>query len=225
MSYIMATGSANGSTIVWDLKQKKPWCELKDPCRGIVSAVAWNPTEGLNLITASGDDQRPSLKLWDLRTSTSTCATEFHGHTAGILSVSWCPNDPGLILSCGKDNKTFMWDLYAGKPIFEFPSNTAAAPSGSGQFFSGAAGGQRRFHVEWAKQISAVASTSTFDGKVQVWGLAGAGGKETTRAPSWCRRPANGSFGFGGKFVTISNPKGPQPGPKLVHMHRLVTEP
>ncbi len=35
--------SANGSTIIWDLRQKKPWCELRDAQRGSVTDIAWNP--------------------------------------------------------------------------------------------------------------------------------------------------------------------------------------
>lgn len=210
--------------MVWDLKQKKPWCELKDPYKGNVSALAWNPEEGLSLITASGDDQRPVIRMWDLRSSTSTPLVELQGHDAGILSLSWCPNDPGLLMSCGKDNKTMLWDLYAGKSIYEFPSNSSAEVEGNGQFFGGAKNGQRRFDVQWAKKIPTVASASTFDGKVQVWGLAGAG-TNSTRAPKWSKRPITASFGFGGKLVTVANHKKNQQGMNKVYVHQLVTEP
>ena len=98
VSFIVAAGSQIGTTTIWDLKQKKPWCELKDPQRGAVSAIAWDPNEGSQIITASGDDLRPVLRLWDLRGSTSTPLGEIHDHTAGILSVSWCPNDTGSTL-------------------------------------------------------------------------------------------------------------------------------
>lgn len=47
----MATAAQNGSCIVWDLKQKKPWCELKDPNRAPVTDVAWNPEQGQHLVT------------------------------------------------------------------------------------------------------------------------------------------------------------------------------
>jgi WD40 repeat protein len=67
--------------------------------------------QGLHLVTASGDDKNPVLKLWDLRSSTSLPLATLQGHTEGILSVSWCPNDASLLMSCGKDNKTLMWDL------------------------------------------------------------------------------------------------------------------
>ncbi|OQR82602.1 hypothetical protein ACHHYP_15715 [Achlya hypogyna] len=228
VSYILAAGSQSGSVTIWDLKQKKPWCELKDPQRGAVSCIAWNPNEGMHIITASSDDQRPVLRLWDLRSSTSTPLAELHGHTAGILSISWCPNDPGLVLSTAKDNRTLLWDLFSGQPIFEFPSNTPAAPMGGpGQFFAGAAGGQRRFNVQWSPKIPAVASACTFDGKVQVWGLAGSGGS-TSRAPKWLQRPASATFGFGGKLTVVSKPQPyPQGGKdyRPVHVHKIVTDP
>lgn len=34
----------------------------------------------------------------------------FTGHDKGILSVSWCKQDPELLLSCGKDNRTILWN-------------------------------------------------------------------------------------------------------------------
>ena len=71
VSHILATASQNGSCIVWDLRQKKPWCELRDAARDPVSDVVWNPTEGLHLATASGSDANPVVRLWDLRSSTT----------------------------------------------------------------------------------------------------------------------------------------------------------
>lgn len=47
----MATAAQNGSCIVWDLKQKKPWCELRDSARAPVTDVAWNPEQGQHLVT------------------------------------------------------------------------------------------------------------------------------------------------------------------------------
>ncbi|KAF4318833.1 hypothetical protein JM18_006412 [Phytophthora kernoviae] len=228
VNYILATGSQNGSVVVWDLKQKKPWCELRDPARGAATALAWNPNEGLQIATASGDDQHPSVKLWDLRNSTSTPLAEFHDHTAGILSMSWCPNDPGLILSCGKDNRTLLWDLFSRKTVTEFPSDAPNAPAmGSDQFFGGGLAGQRRWNVQWSAQIPAVASTCTLDGKLQIWGLSG-GGNPACRPPKWMRRPAGASFGFGGKLVAIANPQEPAGANadirRLIHVQRVVSD-
>ena len=54
------------------------------------------------------------------------------------------------------------------------------------------------------------------------------GGNPEVRAPKWSRRPVGASFGFGGKLVTIGNPKepfGPNTDPRqLIHVHRVVTE-
>ena len=59
-------------------------CELRDPSGGCVSDVAWNPDQGLHLVTASGEDKNPVLKLWDLRSSTSLPLATLQGHTEGI---------------------------------------------------------------------------------------------------------------------------------------------
>jgi len=64
-----------------------------------VTDIAWNPTEGLHIITASGNDRNPVLKLWDLRSSTSIPLATLQGHNQGILSIGWCPHDEGLMLS------------------------------------------------------------------------------------------------------------------------------
>ncbi|CAN0577712.1 unnamed protein product, partial [Ectocarpus sp. 12 AP-2014] len=91
----MATAAQNGSCIVWDLKQKKPWCELRDPNRAPITDVAWNPDQGQHLVTASGDDNNPVLKLWDLRSSTTLPLATLSGHSEGVLSVAWCPYGEG----------------------------------------------------------------------------------------------------------------------------------
>lgn len=123
MVHILASAAQNGSTIIWDLRQKKAWYELRDPAGGCVSDVAWNPNQGLHLVTSSGDDKNPVIKIWDLRSSTSLPLATLQGHTEGILSVSWCPSDPALLLSCGKDNKTMMWDLNSLQPVYDLPSD------------------------------------------------------------------------------------------------------
>ena len=87
VAHILATGATNGVCMIWDLKQKRPWCSLSDPHRAPVSAIAWNPNEAQHIITASEDDQKPVIKLWDLRSSTSTPLAELNGHTAGNFYI------------------------------------------------------------------------------------------------------------------------------------------
>jgi hypothetical protein len=45
VAHILASAAQNGSTFIWDLRQKKAWCELRDPAGGMVSDVAWNPEQ------------------------------------------------------------------------------------------------------------------------------------------------------------------------------------
>eukprot|EP00499_Haloplacidia_sp_CaronLabIsolate_P010294 CAMPEP_0196769462 /NCGR_PEP_ID=MMETSP1104-20130614/558_1 /TAXON_ID=33652 /ORGANISM="Cafeteria sp., Strain Caron Lab Isolate" /LENGTH=1304 /DNA_ID=CAMNT_0042139557 /DNA_START=51 /DNA_END=3965 /DNA_ORIENTATION=+ len=129
VSHILASGSQGGKVIVWDLRNKKPWSEIVDPLRASISAMAWNPDEGLHLLTASDDDRCPVLRLWDLRSSTTTPLLELSGHEKGVLSLSWCKQDPSLLATCGKDNRTLLWDLFTGKVTHEIK---APAPKGGG---------------------------------------------------------------------------------------------
>jgi protein transport protein SEC31 len=170
--HILATCSANGSTIVWDLRQKKPWCELRDPARGLVSDIAWNPEKGLEMLTASGDDNNPWIRLWDLRTSTSVPLAVLKDHTQGVLSVSWCPHDPAFLLSAGKDNRTILWDLRDCKYAYELPSSDVAeADTAYGGF--GAASQQRRFQVTWSPVVKGVIGACSFNRTLEFYSLAG----------------------------------------------------
>ena len=105
-----------------------------------ISDIVWNPTEGLQLITAMGDDTNPVINMWDLRSSTTVPLAQLQGHQQGILSMSWCPTDTSLLLSCGKDNHTFLWDLYERRPVYEFVNETTAAPAGGFGGFGMSAG-------------------------------------------------------------------------------------
>jgi len=180
-----------------------------------VSDVAWNPDQGLHVVTASGEDKNPVLKLWDLRSSTSLPLATLQGHSEGILSVSWCPADTSLLLSCGKDNRTILWDLFHLQPVYELASTSQGVSGGGGlsamggsdsdqSVFGGFASsaGQRRHHVAWSPCVPAVVSACSFDRKVQFFSLSGARSK-IGRAPKWLRRPIGAAFGFGGKLVSF----------------------
>ena len=232
VSHILATASQNGSTIVWDLRQKKPWCELRDASfRSPVSAVAWNPAEGLHLATASGDDANPVIKLWDLRSSTTMPLGTLKGHTQGILSLSWCPDDTALLASCGRDNRTLLWDVFTTQCVHELEGGAdpqaAAQPAGFGAAapafgdatsafgggppggggFGGAAAG-RRYQCSWCPTRPAVLGTCSFDRTVQVHAM---GGAATTsgKAPKWLKRSCGAAFGFGGKIAMFGAKKAP----------------
>jgi len=98
VAHIVAAAGSDGLVTVWDLKSQRPWCALRADGSAI-SAMAWNPTEGLHLVTASVDDRNPILKLWDLRASTTTPLATMQGHSEGVLALAWCPHDDTLLLS------------------------------------------------------------------------------------------------------------------------------
>jgi protein transport protein SEC31 len=98
--HILASAAADGTVTVWDINNRKAWCELRAEISGQpISAVAWNPKAGLQLLTASADDRNPVIKVWDLRTSTSMPLATLSGHLQGILSMGWCPHDEHLLIS------------------------------------------------------------------------------------------------------------------------------
>ena len=97
----------------------------------------------MSVITASEDDASPIIMVWDLRNSlapervSSLPLLSFpprraraddllldfpqilSGHDKGVLSVSWCKQDPDLLLSCGKDNRTILWNPQSSEILGE----------------------------------------------------------------------------------------------------------
>lgn len=47
--------------------------------------------------------------IWSLRNALAPEAI-LSGHDKGVLSLSWCRQDPSLLLSSGKDNRTILWN-------------------------------------------------------------------------------------------------------------------
>ena len=210
VSHILASSSANGTVVVWDLRQKKPWCELRVESNCPVSDLAWNPTEGLHMMTAS--DGTGALKLWDLRASTSMPLTTLEGgHSGGVLSMDWCPHDDKLLATCGNDNRTLLWDLYSLSAIAEIPSDDAANGAASGgqhsnDFYGGGLGSskQKRYDVSWSPIRRGVVSTCSFDRKIQAHSVIGLATK-CGRPPKWMSPSSGVSCGFGGTVVSINN--------------------
>eukprot|EP00578_Thalassiosira_sp_NH16_P006546 CAMPEP_0181106352 /NCGR_PEP_ID=MMETSP1071-20121207/16486_1 /TAXON_ID=35127 /ORGANISM="Thalassiosira sp., Strain NH16" /LENGTH=1086 /DNA_ID=CAMNT_0023189753 /DNA_START=165 /DNA_END=3425 /DNA_ORIENTATION=+ len=228
VSHILASSSANGTVSVWDLRQKKPWCELRVESNCPVSDMAWNPTQGLHMITAS--EGGGGLKLWDLRSSTSMPLTTLEGgHAGGVLSMDWCPHDDTLLVSCGNDNRTLLWDLYSLQPIAEIPnedSNSGAAANQNQQpsdFYGGGLGSsqQKRYDVSWSPIRRGVVSTCSFDRKVQAHSVIGLATK-CGRPPKWMSPSSGVSCGFGGTVISINNSNSSQ---RYVTIDNIVEQP
>ena len=221
VQHIIATATAHGTVIVWDLKKQRPIISFKDPNGARrVSAVAWNPEVATQLVVASDDDACPSLALWDLRNSVSPLM-ELRGHTRGILGISWCTQDPTLLITTAKDYRTIVWDMAAGQPYSEAPTGTNWS-----------------FDVQWSPDHGAgLYASATFEGQVTLSTLAlcavvnqygtdvGKG-----KAPSWLKRPSSVALGFGGRVACLSNTKRQMPSGELVEagsviIKQVVTEP
>ena len=124
------------------------------------------------------------------------------GHSKGVLAMAWSQADPGLLLTCGKDNRTLCWDTAVPRCSRSYPSSNW------------------NFDVQWSATTPGVLSTSSFDGRVGLYNLQRAGGIDAgpgvvdqygvqqpgpkqpmKKAPAWMRSPCGATFGFGGQLV------------------------
>lgn len=210
---ILVTGSSGGFVTVWDLKTKKESLTLNNFGRKAVSAVAWDPEKPTRLITAVPLEQEPVILVWDLRNSNAP-EKFLRGHDNGVLSLSWCPQDNDLLLSCGKDNRTILWNPQTGQPYGDYPVVT-----------------NWTFQTRWCPQNPSIFATASFDGRLSIQTLQNAnpsaaqqeqsqaGNDEDffskaqtqpqsssftlTKAPKWLERPSSVSFGFGGRVISV----------------------
>lgn len=160
------------------------------------------------------------------------------GHTKGVLSVSWCPKDSDLLVSCGKDNRTLVWNAVTGEVVGDLHTSSNWS-----------------FDVQWCTGNPDLIGVASFDGKVTVHSLmasAGPGSSQEdeplspvqhqpshnddpfdpftnlianqprlpepqesvfvlTRPPKWLRRPGAACWGFGGKLVNFNSQKPASP--------------
>lgn len=213
-AHILATGSSGGFVTVWDVKQKRDILTLNNQGRKAVSAVAWDPQESTKLATATPSDQEPLIFLWSLRNSSAPERT-LKGHELGVLGLSWCIQDPDLLLSCGKDNRTICWNPKTGERYGDF-----------------AAGSNWAFQTAWNPHNPSLIASASFDGKILITSTQSTNSKSDEqgaanqnldgedffakaqsqplgisftlpKAPKWAGRPASVSFGFGGKLIRV----------------------
>ncbi|KKY22167.1 putative protein transporter sec31 [Phaeomoniella chlamydospora] len=215
VSHIMVTGSAGGFVTVWDMKTRKESLTLNNYGRKPVSAVAWDPDKPTKLVTAIPLEQEPLILVWDLRNSNAPERT-LRGHDSGVLSLSWCAQDPDLLLSCGKDNRTIAWNPQTGVPYGDYPVVT-----------------NWTFQTRFNPHNPNLFATASFDGKIAIQTLQNtnadapktiqepaqaldgedffskatnqpqAAGFSLPKAPKWFERPVSVSFGFGGRIVSV----------------------
>ena len=102
-------------------------------------------------MTASDDDNKPVMRLWDLRKSTTHPMLELGGnnaqngdipgHSRGIVALDWCPYDEAIIVSSGKDKRTLFWDLYSCQVVEELKTTSDSNGGNGGNGGHGGSGG------------------------------------------------------------------------------------
>ena len=217
--HIVATGSSGGFVTIWDVKTKKESLTLNNFGRKPVSAIAWDPSMHVRLATAVPSDTDPLILVWDLRNSNAP-ERVLRGHDGGVLSLSWCAQDPDLLLSCGKDNRTIFWNPRDTTSYGELPVVT-----------------NWTFQTRWNPHNPNLLATASFDGKISIQSIQSTraessetfGNRSQTtddedffskaqsqsqretfslkKAPHWLERPCGASFGFGGKVISFKATK------------------
>ncbi|PYH99578.1 WD40 repeat-like protein [Aspergillus ellipticus CBS 707.79] len=216
VAHILVTGSSAGFVTVWDVKTKKESLTLNNMGRKAVSAVAWDPEKPTKLVTATPLESDPLICVWDLRNSHAPERT-LRGHESGVLSLSWCAQDPDLLLSSGKDNRTMCWNPQTGHAYGEFPVVT-----------------NWTFQTRWNPHNPNFFATASFDGRISIQTIQNTGteaaqaiadqnqaldgedffAKAQTqpqvssfslpKTPKWLERPCGATFGFGGRVVSVN---------------------
>ncbi|CAL8099465.1 unnamed protein product [Orchesella dallaii] len=213
--------------VVWDLRKNEPVIKVSDATSRIrYKCVRWHPEVATQMCLASEDDASPVIQLWDLRYATSPLRV-IQGHQRGILGMSWCAQDPELLLTCGKDSRILCWNpnyAHAGyEMVLDIPTSS-----------------QWSFDVSFCPKNPIVASSCTFDGRISMYGLSGGAQQPVTSSkladsfpgmdmsmshaplptqpttsqqlrdpPKWMKRPSGVSFAFGGRLISFQNVKTP----------------
>ncbi len=84
----------------------------------------------------------------------------------GIWSLSWCPHDPNWLLSCGKDNQIFCWNVTTGQIVEELHTTCDVT-----------------YNVLWSPHLPSILSASSLDRRVTIFSLHDIGASEKPYDP------------------------------------------
>ncbi|KAI8068481.1 hypothetical protein BC940DRAFT_367008 [Gongronella butleri] len=207
VSHILGLARSSGRTAVLDLRARRQAFTLQGDHP--IAAMAWNPDNATQLVTASSDDNYPHLMLWDLRHAQRP-EKVLQSHTRSITDVSWCRQDSDVLVSSSKDGRIVSWHPRQGTATDiactqEYALQVDFCPRNPnwlaswhlGEIFiwtiahDHALGDDRDLAATPAPQDAIMPAATT--------------PAPTKPPPKWLRRPVGASFGYGGKLVVFTH--------------------
>ncbi|CCF60741.1 hypothetical protein KAFR_0L01320 [Kazachstania africana CBS 2517] len=156
LAHVFASAGATVYASIWDLKAKKEVIHLSytSPATGLksqLSVVEWHPNNSTRVATATGNDNDPSILVWDLRNANTPLQVLDQGHSKGIISLDWCHEDESLMLSSGRDNTVLLWNPESGEKLSQFPTRSNWC-----------------FKTKFAPAMPDIFASASFDNKIEV---------------------------------------------------------
>ena len=184
--------------------------------------MTWNPLEPTQFAIGSEDDERPIIQLWDVRHAQQPYQI-IEGHNSGISDLVWNKVDPRLLLSCGKDGQSLLFDVKSSAKVGEIPRQPGCVVSGRfcGRYpqlisISSAEAGTSVYDIMGAPSAAKVQSAKQAAALDDAFGAPVCDSamdnqifeEETPpdplkMAPKWYGKKAGANFGFGGRLVSF----------------------